>query len=206
MINTMIANESGYICTDIKFGNILVNYVADENKNILEISKIVLHDFDNYYCHKKTDHIKLHARYNNPEHISRIYKIFKCIVLLSLILSQIRSIMSDKKKYIAEMFYMTREYNHKYLFNDVNILMKIKETIIKENIYFIYMSNILKININLLFTPLYYIFFYSNTICTNFIKFKKDNSDTDATEKLIKRKNIDLLIDDLKNVIDYVLP
>ena len=97
MINTMIANESGYICTDIKFGNILVNYVADENKNILEISKIVLHDFDNFYCHKKIKHRELRPEYNTPVHISKIYKIFKCIVLLSLIISQINSIMNEKK-------------------------------------------------------------------------------------------------------------
>ena len=101
--------EINYICVDIRLENILINY----NEDSLEISNIVLHDFDMFYCCKINDSnpdCNIDANINTKVYLMYLYKIIIYISFLMIIVNKYDTssmetffnIYIPYKKYIAD--------------------------------------------------------------------------------------------------------
>ena len=208
LIDIMLRNDQGYVCTDIKLKNILVNYRVNKNKNenVDVINEVVLHDFDKRFCYSKNG---LSFKISEDTDLSTIHNTFKHLVLLSLLSSHGAIMKEKKRKYVKEKRYMEYELNQKILFGNLDCLKQIIKTITYENISLIHNSGILRINNNIIFASLHYIFSYVGHLCSKYILTKeKFNDEKKAISYIGQKNNISTLIlyvnDIINNIIRYI--
>ena len=104
---------------------------------------------------------------------------------------------------------MEYELNQKILFGNLDCLKQIIKTITYENISLIHNSGILRINNNIIFASLHYIFSYVGHLCSKYILTKeKFNDEKKAISYIGQKNNISTLIlyvnDIINNIIRYI--
>lgn len=137
ILNKMLS-ESDYICSDLKFGNMLANYTVRDD-TVVAIDKIVLSDFDTYFCRNIT---KIQYDYDNIRFI-------KYLFYIHLIMSQININKIRIQNYIQYKQFKKRNFKLLSLF--LSKIDEIKEFFSKEKEFILEKINNIQTKENIVF-------------------------------------------------------
>ena len=137
ILNKMLS-ESDYICSDLKFGNMLANYTVRDD-TVVAIDKIVLSDFDTKFCRNIT---KIQYDYDNIRFI-------KYLFYIHLIMSQININKIRIQNYIQYKQFKKRNFKLLSLF--LSKIDEIKEFFSKEKEFILEKINNIQTKENIVF-------------------------------------------------------
>jgi hypothetical protein len=155
LFDKMFSKDSSYVCFDIKFQNMLVNFTvsSDDNITVDNIDKIVLTDFDKNFCVLKKENSSL----SDEKYIILI----KYLYFINLMLAQIGININRIKNYI---------WNKQFRISNIKLLSLFMDNITNIKIFFYTKRDYIveKINDMIIkvdymadiYTPIYYIFNY----------------------------------------------
>ena len=144
ILNKMLS-ESDYICSDLKFGNMLANYTVRDD-TVVAIDKIVLSDFDTYFCRNITE---IQYDYDNITFI-------KYLFYINLIMSQININKIRIQNYIKYEQFKKRNFKLLSLF--LSKIDEIEDFFLKKNEFILKKINNIQTTENIVFaTQIIYI-------------------------------------------------